>query len=168
MRRKFVDPYRSFNVFTSRTTHIDRLMYERVVRLCCWRVWYERITRLVHKQQGITRPTKKHSTKCSNNESVCCSKGSAQSARHTTMPADKTQESLMRFTNGQHDQRRHLTIHAGHTIREYIIRSLRIVQNDKFHHGLKDTQMVQKVSLITCMDRQHDHSTRECKRRLTR
>ena len=76
---------------------------------------------------------------------IPCSKRTARSARHTTNPADKTQVSLIRFTDGQHDPRIHQTIRTGHTIREYITRSLRIVRNDKIHHGLKDSQVEKKV-----------------------
>ena len=99
---------------------------------------------------------------------IPCSKRTARSARHTTNPADKTQVSLVRFTDGQHDPRIHQTIRTGHTIREYITRSIRIVRNDKIHHGLKDSQVEKKVSLITFMDRYHDLTTREYNRRLAR
>lgn len=96
---------------------------------------------------------------------ISCSKRTAQ---HTTNPADKTQVFLIRFTDGQHDPRIHSAISTADTIREYIKRSLRIVRNDKIHHGPKDSQEKKKVSLITFMDRHHDLTTREYNRRLAR
>ena len=97
-----------------------------------------------------------------------CTDSTARSARHTTMPADETQLSLMRFTDGQHEPRILQTIRKGHAFREYITRSLRIVRNDKIYHGQKDTQVVKKVSLITFVDRHHGLTTCEYNRRLER
>ena len=118
--------------------------------------------------KGTDRSTKEHRTMCWNNKSISRSKSTARSARHTTMPADKTQVSLMRFTDERHQPRIHQTIRKGDTSGEYITRTLRIVRNDEIYHGLKDSQVVKKVSLITFMDRHHDLTTREYNRRLAR
>ena len=74
----------------------------------------------------------------------------------------------MRFTDERHQPRIHQTIRKGNTSGEYITRTLRIVRNDEIYHGLKNSQVVKKVSLITFMDRHHDLTTREYNRRLAR
>ena len=69
--------------------------------LMCRRVWHEGITLLVHRHKGIKSIARISRT----GRVFLVQKSTARSARHTIRPPDKTQVSLIRFMDGQHDPR---------------------------------------------------------------